>query len=151
MSAFVSEIAKVQSALDRLQDEEVEHFRQTRLDFDRRREPLLLRLSKLRALNDDTLPEKSVPEAKSGSPTRSGKATDDRKPTLAVILDLLAAAEEPVPSSAIDSAVIEAGWSKAASNKAKDRMRVSGLIAVDKRHYTITEAGREKHAGLGSE
>ncbi|WAJ28475.1 hypothetical protein [Antarcticirhabdus aurantiaca] len=108
-------------------------------ETDQEREALNSRLHHLRSALREAKPRTLVVAPKS-------KAKPSRSPS-EIILALLAGATDPVPTSEIDAAVISGGWTKAASEKAKTRLRDQGLIHSEKRRYTITEKGKEEIGG----
>ena len=64
-----------------------------------------------------------------------------------IILHLLSEATEPLHGSKLDDAVIKKGLTKAAAEKAKYNLKKKGLVASNKLHWSITDAGRAEIKG----
>ncbi|WAJ29420.1 hypothetical protein [Antarcticirhabdus aurantiaca] len=70
-----------------------------------------------------------------------------RKSPTDIILRALLSSGEPVLSTTLDNLVTAAGWTKSAAEKTKTRLRETGAVVREDRHYSITKIGRERIGG----
>lgn len=149
MSNLLSEIEQAEAEVDALAARlasafariDAEAHRQRMLvveELDRERADLHSRLHHLRALARIPEPHPRIGDVE--------PVVAPRRRTTEIVLRLLADEAEPVSAGDIDAAIIAGGWSKAASDKTKKRLKDLGLIDSDKRHYIITEKGRLEDA-----
>lgn len=82
-------------------------------------------------------------------PTEPSPLTAETKAASArdIILHLLSEATEPLHGSRLDDAVVKAGLTKAAAEKAKYNLKKKGLVVASKLHWSITDAGRAEIKG----
>ena len=99
---------------------------------------LALRLAHLQAAAGDE--GAAAPEPAAAKPAAPKGSAGD------LILAALAA-RGPLPSSRVDAAVIGAGLTKAAADKAKQTLKKNGLVTSEKRIWKITEAGMKRASG----
>ncbi|WP_152529644.1 hypothetical protein [Aliihoeflea sp. 2WW] len=66
------------------------------------------------------------------------------KPAWRIVLEALTASQNPLDSGDLTELLTRLGWTRSAAEKAKTRLRNSGSVVRDGRHYTITETGRKK-------
>jgi hypothetical protein len=112
--------------------------------FQDRRVYLSDRLAKLEGVRPLVTPAGGrVLSAETSSPAAKAKT----KSAGDIILHLLSEATEPLHGSRLDDAVVKAGLTKAAAEKAKYNLKKKGLIAANKLHWSITEAGRAEIKG----
>ena len=113
-------------------------------DAEAERDALLRRLVNIRVGRLMDVPAFGTTKVPLGTPAVASvpPSTAERRSARSIALGLLAGALSPVSGNEIDAAIIREGWTKAASEKIKQKLRIAGLARSDKRHWTITEEGR---------